>query len=90
MPGAQGRGQAPSATQGPNLPCPLSPCAGARQQREGQPLDCEASTATVGHGKEKEDVEKKRWEPGRTQEVREAGDIHMIGTEHLFSEKQMV
>lgn len=44
----------------------------------------------VGCRKEKEEMEKKRREPGSTQEVREAGKTHMIGTEDLFSEKQMV
>ena len=40
VPGAQGPRQAASATQGPNLPCPLSPDAGASHQTEGQPTAC--------------------------------------------------
>ena len=40
VPGAQGPRQAASATQGPNLPCPLSPYAGASHQTEGQPAAC--------------------------------------------------
>ena len=40
VPGAQDTGQAPSAKQGPNLPCPLSPCTGASHQTEGQPVAC--------------------------------------------------
>ena len=89
---ARGPGQRASSLcdAGPKPAMSLCPRVQGPTSREtGSPWPAKPQQPRLAAGR-KEDMEKKRWEPGSTQEVREAGEIHVIGTEHLFSEKQMV